>query len=262
MILGKPTLTLSNVIEIFKNKTFKKNILHFFFNLASDDVKLDLENYIGNFDRITSSNHNILIQFFFTLFKKLEIYINKLNGQNLDENEFLKNITRKTFGSYNFPAISDSKEIHTQNARHCEKLSSVLHLDSLGLVAVRPNTFNYKLDKIYLNLSTPINYKLNSYGCRMSKYVLKDENLVKLRSGADDEYTKIDTDVASSFNLKEETQNKQNKLQKGFKEKDKPNQLFDKESKIIDLIPAERLSETPNYPSYHIFVRCSIIYSN
>lgn len=172
----------------------------------------------------------------------------------MDENEFLKSITRKTFGSYNFPAISDSKEIHTQKAKHCEKLSSVLHLDSLGCVAVRPNQFNYKQDKIYLNLSTPINYKLNSYGCQMSKYVLKDENMLKLRSGADDEYTKIDSDVASSFKVKEEALDKKVESQNKHAEKEKPNQLVHKESKIIDLIPGKRLSETANYPSYHIFV--------
>jgi len=191
---------------------------------------------------------------FFPFFSNIEIYINKLNGQNLDENEFLKSISRKTFGSYNFPAISDSKEIHTQKARHCEKLSSVLRLDSLGLVAVRPNQFNYKQDKIFLNLSTPITYKLNSYGCQMNKYVLKDENMLKLRSGADDEFTKIDSDIASSFKLKEETQEKNVQIQTQHLEKEKPNQLLNKESKIIDLIPAKRLSETANYPSYHIFV--------
>ena len=161
-------------------------------------------------------------------------------------------------------------------ARHCEKLSSISKLDSLGMVAVKPIEFRITSPIPYINLATPVLYKLNSYKTlNESQYVSKFENrLSKLRTGAEDELTQMDATLIEeeitnrnveiySVPLKEElthahhlattsTSNKQNTIS---------DETSIKNKKIIDLIPSKKLSEPSEYSAMHIFVILSSFFS-
>lgn len=112
-----------------------------------------------------------------------------MKGQNFDQNEILKCLSSKNIGTYYFPLVKEFKELQNQQARHCEKLSSISKLDSLGPVAVKPIEFQINLPVPYVNLAVPVNYKLNSYKpITENNYVPRHENRVfKLRTGAEDE---------------------------------------------------------------------------
>jgi hypothetical protein len=186
-------------------------------------------------------------------------------------------------GSYYFPQVVEFKELQNQKARHCEKLLSISKLDSLGMVAVKPIEFQIKLETPFINLATPINYKLNSYKqLTHNNYVARHENrLLKLRTGAEDELTQITTDIAApppSVTMQTpvltkisvnhdvglmSSQQTQRNLKSGV------TALYDKLSSvsnvnnnqkvssttIIDLKPSKKLALPVDYSPLHIFVK-------
>lgn len=129
-------------------------------------------------------------------------------------------------------------------ARHCEKLDSILKLDSLGLVAVKPIDFDAATaavagtDMPYINLTVAVQYKLNSYAPleASSTYVPRfEQRLAKLRIGAEDELSYFypgDVGQASSS----------------------PSTSARSVPKIIDLEPGKHLSEPVEYPPFYVFV--------
>ncbi len=139
-------------------------------------------------------------------------------------------------------------------------------MDSLGLVAVKPIEFKIKSPTPFINLATPVLYKLNSYKMiHENQYVSKFENrLSKLRTGADDELTQIDSSLINA-------ENKAKKVEEPFKEELKQeknvqlpmpmtnsenitDESINRNKKIIDLIPSKKLSQPSEYSAMHIFV--------
>lgn len=98
-----------------------------------------------------------------------------------------------------------------------------------------------------------------------NQYVSKFENrLSKLRTGADDELTQIDSTLINA-------ENKATKTEEPFKEELKQeknvqlpmpmtnsenitDELINRNKKIIDLIPSKKLSQPSEYSAMHIFV--------
>jgi hypothetical protein len=138
----------------------------------------------------------------------------------------------------------------------------------LGHVAVKPIEFKIKSPTPFINLATPILYKLNSYKMvHDSQYVSKFENrLSKLRTGAEDELTQIDSTLI-------ETEKTSRKVEEPIKEESNQEFRADaspatlnkqnltdetetsiKNKKIIDLNPSKKLSQPNEYSSMHIFV--------
>ena len=87
---------------------------------------------------------------------RIEIYVKKLNGENLNQNGVLKVLTNKTIGTFYYPYVSEFKELQNQKVRHYEKLSSISKLDSLDLVAARPIEFKVKTPTPFSNLAIPV----------------------------------------------------------------------------------------------------------
>lgn len=156
--------------------------------------------------------------------------------------------------------------MQNQQARHCEKLSSISKLDSLSTVAVKPIEFQVISPVPYINLTTPICYKLNLYNeLSGSNFVSKFENRInKLRSGAEDELTQIDSiskknERAKTNSTVRATDNKSNHSNKTESYQKSANlsenqSVHSHETAIIDLTPAKNLSEPTEYPPIHIFV--------
>ena len=219
-----------------------KILLNFLIILAYEDAKLNLENYI-------------------------EIYSKKLKGQNLNQNEFLRVITAKTIGTYYFPQVVEFKEMQNQQARHCEKLASISKLDSLGTVATKPIEFQVKSPVPYINLTTPICYKLNLYNeLSGTSFVSKFENRIsKLRTGAEDELTQIDS-IKKNERVKTNSTVRQHAIEskaESYKKSPESQSIHsheDKTTAIIDLVPSKHLSEPTEYPAIHIFVWIFLLY--
>lgn len=176
-----------------------------------EDIKFNIENYI-------------------------DIYTKRQRGENVDQNTILKGVSSKHMGTYFFPQVVEFKEFQDQEAKHCEKLTSISKLDSLGCVAVRPLEFQIQSETPYLNLAVPVLYKLNSYKPSLENYfVPKHESRIqKLRVGAEDELTQIDS--VPSAKTKSKTQTEQTTTQ------------------ILDLNPSKELSQPPQFHPLHIFV--------
>ncbi len=217
----------------------------------------------------------------------LDIYCKRLNGQNLDQNEIIKGISSRNIGSYYFPQVVEFKELQNQKARHCEKLLSISKLDSLGMVAVKPIEFQIKLETPFIDLATPIHYKLNSYKqLTHNNYVARHENrLLKLRTGAEDELTQITTDIVPqppslatqtpistkiSANIQSRDIGLMSSQQTQRNLKSGTTAIYDKLSSvsnvnndnqkvstttIIDLKPSKKLAIPVDYSPLHIFVR-------
>lgn len=151
---------------------------------------------------------------------------------------------------------------------------SISKLDSLGLVAVKPIEFQIKLETPFINLATPIVYKLNSYKqLTQNNYIAKHENrLLKLRTGAEDELTQITTDIAPppesiifqtpvssavinqvrDVGLMPSQQTQRNISSISNNQKAST-------TTIIDLKPSKKLSLPVDYSPFHIFVRLFLV---
>jgi hypothetical protein len=188
----------------------------------------------------------------------------------------------RNIGSYYFPQVVEFKELQNQKARHCEKLLSISKLDSLGMVAVKPIEFQIKLETPFINLATPIHYKLNSYRqLTQNNYVAKHENrLLKLRTGAEDELTQITTDISpppptitmqtpvstkiSANQSRDMGMMASQQTQRNLKSSttaiyDKLSSVSNNNQKvssttIIDLKPSKKLALPVDYSPLHIFV--------
>lgn len=142
-----------------------------------------------------------------------------MKGKDLNQENELKAMSQKSVGTFFFPQVVEFKEFQNQQARHCEKLQSISKLDSLGPVAVKSIDYEVKLPVPYANLAIPSQYRLNEYKMHVeNSYVPKQESRVlKLRVGAEDELTQIDTTVVSNnldsySNLLPKTESKQQQL--------------------------------------------------
>ncbi|CAF0716214.1 unnamed protein product [Brachionus calyciflorus] len=178
-----------------------------------EDIKLNIENYI-------------------------DIYTRRSRGENEDQNHVLRTISSKTMGTYYFPQIVEFKEFQDQKAKHCEKISSITKLESLGLVAVRPIDFQVQQETPYVNLAIPVLYKLNTYkAANENFFVPKHEGrLMKLRSGAEDELTQIDS--AAFENTPVLKSKAKNEIQL---------------TQILDLNPSKELTQPSQFHPLHVF---------
>jgi hypothetical protein len=105
-------------------------------------------------------------------------------------------------------------------------------------------------------MSVPVNYKLNDYKSFTDNfYVPKFENrIMKLRSGAEDELTQIDS---MSIIMPVSNKDKSKKETLSNNESGINNNKKDAEAhfaQIIDLKPSKQLSQPVEYPPIHIFV--------
>lgn len=155
-------------------------------------------------------------------------------------------------------------------ARHCEKLESVLKLESLGAVAVKPLDFDVPIETPYIDLAIPVNYKLNAYRPLFdSTYVPKyEQRLQKLRSGAEDELTHQTTTTTTTTAAR--SMSSHSKSTMSTKQQDNQSisvgqpktvsetpstELADRSApRIVDLVPGKYLTEPVEYPPMHIFV--------
>ena len=141
------------------------------------------------------------------------------------------------------------------------------------MVAVKPIEFVIKSPTPYINLTTPVLYKLNAYKIiHENQYISKFENrLSKLRRGAEDELTQIDSTLVEKDNINRKVENSHeevassgeksnlNKSAVSASTSSKQKTLEEANSKdvvkkIIDLIPSKQLSTPSEYSSMHIFV--------
>ena len=169
--------------------------------------------------------------------------------------------------------------------RHCEKLQSISKLDSLGTVAVRPLELKLHVEVPFIGLAIPVNYKLNAYRpFTDNHYVPKQESrILKLRMGAEDELTQIDTlSIMPIAERKNETEVIDEIVTKTTKEKNAaPNKSKDEEAskasqsgednaqkqknnanhiQVVDLRPSKSLCKPVDIPPIHIFVRFHFMY--
>ena len=188
------------------------------------------------------------------LFFFKDIYCKKLKGENLDELGSVKSIQVRNMGTSYFAQVDEFKEFHEQKARHCEKLESILKLDSLGAVAVKTIDFDVPHETPYIGLAIPVNYKLNSYrALSESSYVPKfEQRWAKLRLGAEDELSHHQV-VAKS--VEKTTTTSKSEPTKVVASTSRENTVVSQQPKIVDLVPGKHLSEPIEYPPFHIFVR-------
>jgi hypothetical protein len=181
----------------------------------------------------------------------------------------IKLIKSKSMGTYYFPHVTEFKDNHNQTIRHCEKLQSISKLDSLGMVAVKPIEYQVPVEVPFISMAIPVNYKLNAYRPFTDNYyVPKHEGrILKLRMGAEDELTQIDTlsimpvAAADKHEKHEPHAPKSSRKEAAHKHKvrEEPKVVAQPEAtvhqtQIVDLKPSKWLCEHVEYPPIHIFV--------
>ncbi len=204
----------------------------------------------------------------------LEIYCKKQSGENFDQPQMIKLITNKSIGTYYFPHVSEFKDNNNQTIRHCEKLQSISKLDSLGMVAVKPLEYHVPVEVPFISMAIPVNYKLNAYKPFTDNYYVPkhEERVGKLRMGAEDELTQIDTlsimpIAAEKPRLEQDEPHaaKSSRKEASFKNKIKEEPKAEKpetavhQTQIVDLRPSKWLCEHVEYPPIHIFVNINLI---
>lgn len=132
-------------------------------------------------------------------------------------------------------------------------------------MAVKPIEFQIQTETPYINLAVAVNYKLNAYKPTYeNNYVPKHESrLFKLRTGAEDELTQIDSIPIAPV------QNSKNPKQFESAAHSTPTDLKTfrpitsndvKPTQIIDLVPSKQLSEPVEYSPMHIFVNHALFH--
>lgn len=126
--------------------------------------------------------------------------------------------------------------------------------------------FNVQSEIPYINLAVPVLYKLNFYKPTYENiYVpMHDNRLFKLRNGAEDELTQIDS-INNKLATSKEKEDLSHVKSSSFKIKDVKSfrastSLENVLSQIIDLKPAKQLVEPLDNNPLHIFVFITSIF--
>ena len=180
------------------------------------------------------------------------------------QNDSVKGLSVKSIGSYYFPQVNEYRELQNQQARYCEKLSSITKLDSLGLVAVKSIDFQVPHKIAFVAPATPVHYKLNAYRALSdNNYVTRHETrLHNLRKGAHDELTNDTAPAAPSQTVVKiaalvETASTSSLAHVAQSSLSKTSETHTANTFVPETInpkPPDRLVQPANYPPLHIFV--------